>query len=253
MVEISDLPGEMLMSVFSWVPPKELKNVVLVSKRWRKIGEDPSLWSGCRFTVNNRDDITKLSIRRLRYIQEICIDTRGYWHTSSQSGHLKLVTQTMRDGNKDVWYVWQDCDWEALFQALLNLPRLKKLVLKQNNLSSLEPEIIARALQHIQEICIVSAYTYKWKAGDWETLFQALINLPKLKKMVLGGNDLSTINPELFVNALASLEDVNLHRTFITDAQTEALFASMAQNRHMKIDSCQRPEATSGNRELCAW
>ena len=34
------------------------------------------------------------------FIWDLCIGC----HTSSHLGHLKLVTLTMRDGNKDVWY-----------------------------------------------------------------------------------------------------------------------------------------------------
>merc|ERR1719416_146767 len=100
MLEISDLPGEMLMRVMHPLPPGDLKMAVLVSSQWRTMGEHPSLWTWCKVTVRNREDIDNLSIRRLQRIQEICVETGS----------------TLQDG-----------DWEALFHALNTLPSLKKL------------------------------------------------------------------------------------------------------------------------------
>merc|ERR1719509_132138 len=168
--------------VFKWGTPMDRKIVVLVSKRWRDVGEDPSLWNWCRFEVKNRDDISKLSTRRLRYIQEICIENR----TSDN---------------------WKDDDWEALFQ---------KLNLGENNLSNVNPELFARALNRMEDLNLYATQirtSDKWQASDWEALFQAVMNLSRLKKLDLGLNNLPNVNPELFARALTKLEDVNLFAT----------------------------------------
>ena len=64
-MEISDLPDEMVGQVQQWLPRPALKEAVLVSRLWRKEGEDPSLWKWCKVTVYKRDDIDNLAIRRI--------------------------------------------------------------------------------------------------------------------------------------------------------------------------------------------
>merc|ERR1719319_1663817 len=39
------LPTEMMERVFRLLPPRDLKAVVLVCRRWRKVGEAPALWA----------------------------------------------------------------------------------------------------------------------------------------------------------------------------------------------------------------
>ena len=39
------LPPEMLERVFRLLPNRDLKNAVLVCRRWRDVGEAPSLWT----------------------------------------------------------------------------------------------------------------------------------------------------------------------------------------------------------------
>ena len=69
--QINVLPAEMLMRIFNLLPPQDMKMVVLVCNSWRKMGEDPSLWTSCRVTVANRGDLEKLNTRRMQQIQDI--------------------------------------------------------------------------------------------------------------------------------------------------------------------------------------
>ena len=45
-------PPEMLCHVFGLLPPEDLKNVVLVCRLWREVGEEPELWSWVIFRVS---------------------------------------------------------------------------------------------------------------------------------------------------------------------------------------------------------
>ena len=79
MKEISDLPREILMRCFYSLAPPDLKSCVLVSEEWREVGEDPSLWTWCKVTIRSREDLDKLSVRRLRKIQRIRIEPGEDW------------------------------------------------------------------------------------------------------------------------------------------------------------------------------
>ena len=54
------LPAEILERIFSNLPSKDLKNVVLVCKWWREVGEAPQLWTWVWLTVNFSNDNTEL-------------------------------------------------------------------------------------------------------------------------------------------------------------------------------------------------
>ena len=49
------LPVEMLLETFELLSYEDLKNVVLVCRRWREIGETPRLWSSLPVIVNTRN------------------------------------------------------------------------------------------------------------------------------------------------------------------------------------------------------
>ena len=69
---IGDLPEEIMFKIFSLLPPQDLKSVMLVSKVWMKIGEDPALWSWVvPSLLHSKEDIQKLSIRRFKHVQEV--------------------------------------------------------------------------------------------------------------------------------------------------------------------------------------
>ena len=73
----SVLPPEVLRLVFSLLPPRHLKNALLVSSSWREVGEAPRLWQ----TINLK--ITKqnlrlmpgvLGARRMLAVREITVE-----------------------------------------------------------------------------------------------------------------------------------------------------------------------------------
>ena len=57
---MSSLPIEVLELVFSFLTNRDLEHVVLVSRLWREVGENPMLWSwGC---VRHSGDLTEARI-----------------------------------------------------------------------------------------------------------------------------------------------------------------------------------------------
>jgi len=205
MTEINALPEEMMMRMFRQFPPRDLKMAVLVSRKWRTMGEDPSLWKWCRFIVRNRDDIRHLSIPRLQDIQEICVDSSANW---------------------------QDGDLEAMFRASIMLPRLKEIVgLTQFHFSTVEPELFARAVSRLE---VVNLCGTNLTNNQIQALFQATDQSCQLKKLDLWRNNISSVEPELFARAVTILKDVNLGSTNLTNKQVTALFQKMSQNCPLK-------------------
>ena len=50
---------------------------VLVCRKWRDIGENPTLWTFFKLKIVRRGELSILDIRRLQYLQEVVVD--GYW------------------------------------------------------------------------------------------------------------------------------------------------------------------------------
>jgi len=99
-MELSDLPVEMLLELFGHLPPSSLKMAVLVNRQWREVGEDPSLWTWSKVSISNREDLNKLSVRRLQHLREIRVDPEADF---------------------------DDEDWEALFDAVMDHSSLRQI------------------------------------------------------------------------------------------------------------------------------
>ena len=56
-VERRMLPIEMLERVFMFLPPKDLKTVMLVCKRWKEVGSAPKLWSWVVLKLNHSSPV----------------------------------------------------------------------------------------------------------------------------------------------------------------------------------------------------
>ena len=71
------LPEEIMLRIFEYLSYKQLMQVVCVSKRWRMIGETPTLWSDFPLTVTNGNMFVMpiiLKYRRLELLKEIYIE-----------------------------------------------------------------------------------------------------------------------------------------------------------------------------------
>ena len=67
-VNYEKLPREILRSVFEYLNPSNLKHVILVSKHWKSVAEEPALWKDfglpnkCRRSEINLEDFFEKSI-----------------------------------------------------------------------------------------------------------------------------------------------------------------------------------------------
>jgi hypothetical protein len=68
---INDLPEEIMLRIFDLLPPQDLKSVMMVSKAWAEMGENPTLWTWSLVSLNTREDFHKLNINRLQLIRQL--------------------------------------------------------------------------------------------------------------------------------------------------------------------------------------
>jgi len=191
--------------MFPQLPPQDLMMAVLVNSKWRTIGEDPSLWKWCSVTVHNRNDINNLSIRRLQYIEEICVHPKANWQVG---------------------------DWKELFLASIRLPKLKEIAgLNGINLTAVEPGLLARAIAQLEVVNLCGTEITNDQA---QSLFQAMSQNCLPKKLNISCINQSSVEPGLLARALAQLENVNLSSTEITNDQAQSLFQAIAQNCLLK-------------------
>ena len=225
MMEINAFPREILMSVFRWLPPKDIKMAVLVSKQWMSVAGDPKLWKWTKVTVQNRDHINMLCIKRIKKIEVIAIGTTENWKAE---------------------------DWETFFRAVIMLPNLKEIdglghitITPSNrsapeypdkktvhNMWSVKKGLLAMALTKLEVMNLNGSSMHK---GQIAELFVTMSSgNSQLKKFNLANQDLSSLEPGTFARAVAGLEEVKLTDTGITNCHVQALIEIISQTCQLK-------------------
>ena len=142
------LPAEMMERIFRLLPPRTLRMVVLVCRRWRELGEDPVLWCQLCLAVNERNlsfMSEMLSSRRLQEVRKLIIETPvTEEELQSVMRHpglreLKIVERMLRIP-------------EYLFTAVNEVSQLKSLDISWNDLSSVEPGLLTRAVTMLESL-----------------------------------------------------------------------------------------------------
>ena len=75
---IDSIPEELLYKIFKWLPVKDLCNAILVSKHWRKIGEDPVLWKNYLLEINYGTKLLPETLQFKRFSRLESLLIRGY-------------------------------------------------------------------------------------------------------------------------------------------------------------------------------
>jgi len=200
---INFLPEEMLIQIFQLLTPKDLKNVTLVCKQWREIGEDPSLWTWAVVTVETREEIQKLKIHRLQRVENV------------------RVTCQFRD--LYVYDYWEAEDLVELFEVLLPLPSVTSIIgLEYTSLSGVDSDLLANVFNKLSEFRIL--------CGQGENVFVAIAKQTNLKRLYV--YESCYIRLALFADAISNVEHVHLidFGNMIEPEQIKALFALITQD-----------------------
>ena len=100
---INSVPAEVLFLIFSLLPPKSLRAVVLMCRRWREVGEHPSLWTFVTLMANHRDLVRlplMLGSRRFQAVRKLYL---GELEEEVLEAQTSRTERTQYELSADVW------------------------------------------------------------------------------------------------------------------------------------------------------
>ena len=200
-----------LRLVFGLLPPRDLKNVVLVCQLWREVGEAPGLWAWVVIRVT-RDNVSTMPER---------LDCRRMWAV------------------RELRVEWGVEVSEEVLMAVARHQGLRVVELKQVNLSSVDPGLLARVVGGLEEVVMCSRPDTRLTVQQWEAIFTAISEGGcKLKRLVIYGNNLSRVDPGLLARALTRVEEVVMYQPRLTGPQQEAILTAISSgdSRLKKLD-----------------
>ena len=179
------LPEEMLRKVFSFLSPPDLKTSVLVCKRWAEVGQAPGLWTWVTFTVDwiKMASMPELmSLKRLQLVTKLDIRAR-------------MVSK-------------------ELMEAVAIHPGLRRVDTSPGftNLSSVKPELLAKALNKMEDVCLRAASLMPQQL-DYLCCTIIFDETNNIQRLDLFGNDLTSVEPAVLAQAVSKLRCALLHRT----------------------------------------
>ena len=246
---ISMLPAEVLYLIFCWLPPRDLKCVVLVCRLWREVGEAPGLWAWVLLRLTG-EDTEVLQLRRLQAVRELRL--RGEVGeellasvVGHQAGRLVLEETDMRPVEPDILATavhslkqltlrkvhLTGLQTEALFRAISLGSSLKKLALIDLNLSQVSPILLARAVSQLKDVHIQATQLTIQQA---EAVFSTICEDSQLRYLDMRLDLLALVSPDLLAMAVNRLEQVALVETQLTRQQTQAVLAHSQVETHLR-------------------
>eukprot|EP00092_Neocalanus_flemingeri_P014722 GFUD01015888.1.p1 GENE.GFUD01015888.1~~GFUD01015888.1.p1 ORF type:complete len:256 (+),score=55.87 GFUD01015888.1:82-849(+) len=230
----SIIPVEILQRIFCLLPRIDLRIVVLVCRMWRDIGEDAILWTRGPIFLSSRDDLFKLDIRRLKYAQEIrvrcqlesleleellrvviglpklkIIGLNCYNLSSVDPDLLAMIVNSIDT------VVISDCNLtnqqvETIFATISEDTKLKKLWIHHNNLSTVEPAVLATAVSKIEVVNLMITNL----TGQQTTclLTQATGPGSKLQRLVLNSPKDEQLDEQIIKQARDTIKELDFYR-----------------------------------------
>ena len=199
-ININSLPKEMLMMIFEKLEFKTLKNVVLVCRYWRSLGEDPVLWRKFEMIfVENPDYFVEiLSIPRLSKIEHITLD--GLYEFRAKYGDFHL--DFLKDTNIKVLEIDDIAD-----------------------MRDVSPDILAKVVNK----CEVAELGYSLTEDQYSEIFEEMSNETNLKKFWVPSlpESIRNVPANILAAALNNVEDVTLSN--LTHSQIRSIFTMMSE------------------------
>eukprot|EP00092_Neocalanus_flemingeri_P034649 GFUD01037691.1.p1 GENE.GFUD01037691.1~~GFUD01037691.1.p1 ORF type:complete len:275 (-),score=48.55 GFUD01037691.1:265-1002(-) len=176
------------------------------------------------FTVMNKETRIK---KLLLYIGEnsyTSVDCRAF-----AQGVNKLQEFAI-SGNPSLWdYNMMHDLMKAMFAQCAVQTNLKTLVLPSLDLSFVDPVVLAKCLNKMQNVYLCGTKLTK------QQLVEVFINMDQetnLKQLNLLHNDLSDVNPDTLARCIANLETVNISMKKMTKEQGEKLLQLCSVKRN---------------------
>ena len=195
----SVLPLELLDTIFQALPLADLKNVLLVCKLWKYLGESPWLWA---------TTILKVSTENLHEILQAMTSRR--W--------MSLRSIAVRDIS------------DELLSAIIKHLSLRKLELNYVDLVETDEELLANAVVGREVADIRSCSLTSSQAI---TIFEKISRGSPLHSLLIGPTKLSAINPAVLGLAVTRLELVEMRGCQLTKNQIISILQQAASTTRL--------------------
>ena len=125
----------------------------------------------------------------------------------------------------------------GIFTAISSGTNVKTFMLRDIDISLVEPSTMASALNKLEEVMIWKSFRPSSQADLSEAQCKALFNnmskKTNLKKMVITTEYMNKVNPRIFAEALNNLEEASVYDK-ITNIQATAFFSMMAEKTSLQ-------------------
>ena len=123
---------------------------------------------------------------------------------------------------------WQT---KSVFQNLINNSQLKSLDISNNKLSSLEPDLLAKAIKHLETLNIMSTALTPQQTNS---IISSIAKDSQVKSLNMSFNNLSLVNVSLLTRAVNRQESLKMRETSLTTHQTESILATISEGSKLK-------------------
>ena len=198
---ISRCPPEVLQHILHFLPPKDLKSAVEVSKSWKGVALNPKLWKWAKLTflpgLDGWMDLTSTlqmmrSPRAVRTLEAADL-------TNQQALRLTL--------------------------AVVDNSTLEEINLEGSSMELVEPDLLSSALSSLVKLNLANSNLTE---GQVTALFSMMTSGCKISSLNLEEVNLSTVDPKLMASA-SRLAELNLSTTLLTTEQTRILWNAIGE------------------------
>jgi len=203
---ISILPSELLVEIVSYLPYPELSNLMLVSRAWREVVDDPSVWKQFSLSVDEHNvGILKdiLDINRFGRLQKI------------KTGCGPFISEL---------------GTTLLFNLILNWTNLRHLELTNTNVCNVDPDIFSDAINSLETVNLdMNLLTF----NQTKLLFNKMKEDTKLVTLSVKYNTLLSVDPVVLAKCLSQLRVLNLTNSHVNPEQVRAFFSAMKHQTYL--------------------
>jgi len=192
---LSILPSEILSHIFSFLSFRDLASVIMVSRLWNRVGEDPWLWRHFNLKMRNFE---VLKVNRFSRVKKVSLNP-------------ELVT-TEED--------------KSSLMKILKAKSFTELNLNHIDFKSINPKRLANVLTKM--VKVKNLELSKLQALE---LFNTISHKTKLKELDISSTDFEKIPIDVFARAIYKLNRLNLKFSILTKQQIEVMFEALTENK----------------------
>ena len=248
-IEVSNinsmLPDEMLEVIFLQLAPKHLARVAEVCTRWQQVVQAPAFWTWVKLWVdrsNLASMVERLDSRRLKGVRRLVVErdvevSEELLEAVASHPGLRELNMTGDDLSRvepgmladivnkmEKAVLWgtklTTLQVTVLCQVMEENSQLKTLNLGWNNLSGVEPQLLASMVSKIENVYLKNTNLTNQQVT---VLCQVMKENCELKCVNLHNNNLSSVQPELLASAVSKVAEVDLWNTSLTTQQVTVL------------------------------